>query len=234
MPGPGYGIRQVFGKRQAVKPLAFNSVMGCDNAEQNLPQKQCAHDPEILCRRPHGRGNRDLVENVLFRHAAFGQNVLPPDIKLLGIIGNQRAGCGEQQDNRCNAPHQHFCRRLVADQRFMRPVAGIGNILIRPVGRGPPGGPEVKCRQLFRFHRRQQTVNRKSIITEQRQSFPVITLIKAHIVRLHLCDGLCTQIADRDCTGVRIIGISTHFLLQGRFRQCQVFSLGQTGCSSLR
>ena len=144
VPGARNRIRQVFGQRQAIEPLPLDRVMGGDDAQQHLRDEQRAHHPEVLGRRAHRRRDDCPAQQIGSRHALFGQDVGAPDVELLGIIGDQRARCRQQQNDRGQAPQQSAGCRHISDQRFMRPVAGIGDGVAGAVGGRAPGRPEIE------------------------------------------------------------------------------------------
>jgi hypothetical protein len=80
--------------------------MSGDDAQQHLPHEQRADDPEIFRGGAHRRRDDSLPQKVGGRHAALGQDVAAPDVELLGVIGDERASRGKQQDDRRKAPQQ--------------------------------------------------------------------------------------------------------------------------------
>ena len=226
-------IGQIFGERQAIEPLSLNRVMSGDNAQQHLRDEQGADHPEVFGRCAHRRGDDRPAQYIGSRHALFGQYVAAPEVKLLGIIGDQSACCCQQQNDRGQTPQQRACCRDIADQRFVRPIAGIGYGVAGAVGCRAPGRPEIECRNLPRLFRRQLSVDREGIGFAQRQRGGVIAFVEADEMRLHLFDGRCAGVTDRDDPGCRIIAVGAHFLLQRRF--VHRFILRRSGaCNGVR
>ncbi|MNV39090.1 hypothetical protein D3C71_1306590 [compost metagenome] len=164
MPGARHGIRQVFRERQAIEPLPFHLIVGGDDAQQNLSAEQGEDQPEILGCCAHRGRQGQLVHKVEGGEAAVRRAVGAPDVELARIEPDQSADAAQQDDDRDQGPQQDGGRRLVPDQRLMRPVAGVGDGLARTLGRGRPGGPEVEGRDRMGVGVRQARVDGEGVV----------------------------------------------------------------------
>ena len=94
----------------------------------------------------------------------FGRlDVAPPHVEFARIIPDQPADPAEQDEDRNERPQEDRPGRRVADQRLVRPVAGVGDGIAGPIGRGRPRGPEEEARQRMRFIGRQHRILRHCV-----------------------------------------------------------------------
>ena len=139
VPGAGERIGGDVGERNAVEVVAFHGVMGGDRPQRDLQGHQGGDDPDVFHHRPHGVGGRR--DRILRRIAGLGLAVALPLVALAQEEPAQRAGAGDQQHDRDERPDEGGARRPVADQRLVRPVAGVGDVVAGAQGDGRPGRP---------------------------------------------------------------------------------------------
>ena len=140
MPRPGDGVGQPFGAAEShKKPSPFNAVVRRNRAKAHLSDDQCRHNPEIFQRRFHGRAGAQREQWVLGGQLAF---LLRFIVTLHREIPDQSAHTGEQQHKANNRPNENGTGRTIVDERFGRPVLGIGDVRARAFGAAGPGGPE--------------------------------------------------------------------------------------------
>ena len=163
VPGPGDRIGEIFRHRQAVEALPLDRIMGGDDAEQHLREEHRGDDEEIFGGRAHRRRDRRGAEQVGLGKAFERLDVAPPDVELARIIPDQAADAGEQHEDRDEGPQEDRAGRRVADQRLVRPVAGIADRVAGPLGGGRPGRPEEEGAQRMRLVRGQHGVLRHRV-----------------------------------------------------------------------
>jgi hypothetical protein len=188
--------------------------MSGDDAEQHLGEEQGGDDEEILGGCPHRRRDRGGAEQVRRRKALERLEVAPPDVELARIIPDERPDAAEQNENGDEGPHEGRARRRVADQRLMRPVAGIADRVSGPFSGRCPGRPEEEGGQRMGLVRVQNRALRHRIELAQmlvcRRAVGEQTLE----VRGRRPDGGRALIADREDRGSRIVAIGAHFTPQ--------------------
>jgi hypothetical protein len=107
-------------------------------------------------------------------------------------------------------------RRRVADQRLVRPVAGVGKTrLARAIGGCRPGTPEEEGGQRLAVGHILQCRRQHGVLFAQRSQRGLVTE-QADVVPGHLLHGLGTFGGQRDHAGCGIVGVAAHFFLQAR------------------
>src|SRR4051794_10174167 len=72
-------------------------------------------------------------------------------MRLRSIPPDHGADSRQEHDDTHAGPDDRFSRRSIADERFMGPIAGVGKIDTRAVGRSRPGSPKEEGRELSQF-----------------------------------------------------------------------------------
>ena len=128
------GVGEPARQREAVEVLTFNRVVSGGPAQEHLKAKQRHHQEEVLAQRTLRRRQGDRGQGITRRRhglffVLFAQEGPGPD---------QETNARHQQDDTDHRPHEVFTGRLVANQRFVRPVVGVGGILPWTFGGGHP------------------------------------------------------------------------------------------------
>ena len=76
---------------------------------------------------------------------ALGQKFLGDGSRLRSEIPDHAADSGQQKDEADDAPHDGAARRLIADERLVRPVLGVGDVAAGTVGGSGPCRPPEEC-----------------------------------------------------------------------------------------
>ena len=123
---------------------------------------------------------------------------------------DQQTHTGDQDDHAHDGPDDVFGRRHIVDQRFMRPVVGIGRHAVGTLGCGSPGGPEKEVRQAgTRFGGRQGGFLHGEV--HARLVHGDIVAKQLVVVDGRLGHRLGTPVGHRDHARLRIIGILAVF-----------------------
>ena len=113
------------GECEAVGLLAFDLVVRGHRAEQDLRQEQREHHPEVLRGGAHRRRDAHHRERI-------GRRQLERRLVLVRAwCQPSKRDAGDQEQHAEDRPHRSR-RRRVADQRLVRPVVGVGDVLARP------------------------------------------------------------------------------------------------------
>ena len=141
MPGACERVGQDAGKLEPVGRLALDLVVRGDGAEQDLAQEQGKHYPEIFCRRTH-RGRR-----FQFRERIGGRQGFDFVVASVvdGVVPAEQRDARDQEHDAEHGPAPKRRRRLVAHQRFVRPVVGVGNLLAGQHAFGADGSDDISC-----------------------------------------------------------------------------------------
>ena len=83
---------------------------------------------------------RDRIFSRYFNLFMLGQERVTP---------HQQTDTHQQQYHAGERPHVVFSSRYVVDQRLVRPVVGVSEVLVRTVGRSRPRSPEEEVEQFF-------------------------------------------------------------------------------------
>src|SRR5262249_5759187 len=110
------------------------------------------------------RRERFLVHEIKFCEAPLRLVVRTPNVELPGVKPNQRTNSAEQYEHGDDRPHKDSGRWRVANQWLMWPIAGVGDLLSRAIGRCCPGGPKIECVQSVRVRVTQSSIDGKGII----------------------------------------------------------------------
>ncbi len=143
VPCSSHAVGQPVGKRESIEPVAFHAVMRRHDSEQHLHEDQGRDDPEVFDRgflRWRGLPERQWIGLRGCRFLFF--------TSLRGIPPRHRRDARQQHDDAHAGPDNRVAGRPVANQRFMRPVVGVGADVIGSVGRSCPRRPEEESRQL--------------------------------------------------------------------------------------
>ena len=205
VPAAGQRVGQDLGDLQAVGFLAFHLVVRGGRAQQDLGQEQRHHHPEILGGGLHRRGDGQALQRIPRRRRRQ---------RFLAVVGRvmpgQQADAADQEQDREHRPDEVVRGRLVADQRLIRPVVGIGAVfVVGPVGAGGPRGPEEE-----RGHRPAVARIRDGVVLH-RIGFAQVAggrVVGEHalVVGGHHADRLRTHVADHDLVLRRIEGVGAN------------------------
>ncbi len=130
----------------------------------------------------------------------------------------EKADARQQEGHAEGRPEKSAGRRLVADQRFMRPVVRIGDGVVRALGPRGPGRPPEEGRQhapVFRV-RHGAVLHRIGFAQFRRRR---VVAEQALVMRGHLADRLRPFVAERDRLRFRIVGIGAHDAAQPPFER---------------
>ena len=134
----GEPVRQ----RNAEETLAFHGVVRSEAAEQNLHDKQRHGQEHIFAQRALRRRELHFADRIGIRQLrlafVFVQERPAP---------HQEADTGQQEYDTGHRPHHVFRGRHVVNQRFVRPVVGVGGVVVRAVGSSSPRRPEEEIGQ---------------------------------------------------------------------------------------
>ena len=153
------GVGQPGGEVDAVEVLAFDGVVGGEASEQHLRDKQGDSQEDVFAQ-CFLRGSQ-----LDFRQRVFGGRLHFFVFGQEGVTPQQKADAAEQQHDAGERPHVVFSGRHVVDQGLVRPVVGVGEILVRTVGRSRPCGPEEEVGKFFtRFFAGQGVVLHREVV----------------------------------------------------------------------
>ena len=139
MPGARERVGQDARELEPVSRLALDLIVRGNGAEQDLAQEQGKHHPEIFCRRTHrGRGFQ-FRERISCRQGF--DFVAAPVID--GVVPAEQRNARDQEHHAEHRPAPQRRRWLVAHQRFVRPVVGVGNLLAGQHAFGADGSDDI-------------------------------------------------------------------------------------------
>ncbi len=137
VPGASDAVGQPLGKGKAVKGISLDAVVRRDDAQQHLHENQCGNDPKIFERGLLRRRGLPTAQRIdVGRHQRFFiflSRRIPPD-----HCGDAR----QQHDDADAGPNHGFARGPVSDQRFVRPIVCVADVIVWPIGDGGPRGPK--------------------------------------------------------------------------------------------
>ena len=142
---------QDLAEREAEETGALDRVVGRDHAHAHLRQNQRDDHVEV----PASPASTVSVSGRTAGHSAASGRPLP-----VRRMEEDHAGDGaEHQDHAGDRPDAGVCGRRVADQRLVRPVAGVAKVgLAGTVGGRRPGAPEEERGQRLTIGRITQRI----------------------------------------------------------------------------
>ena len=176
-----------------VETLTFDSIVSGQTTQQYLYDKQRNSQEYIFAQRFLRRSQLYFGNRILSRYFnlfVFGQERVTP---------HQQADTHQQQYHAGEGPHVVFSSRYVLDQRLVRPVVGVSEVLIRTVSRSRPRSPEEEVEQFFtRFLAWQCVVFHCKVFASGLE----LRIVAVHtvIVRQNTFDRFHAGIADNDRT----------------------------------
>ncbi|CUJ72886.1 Uncharacterised protein [Achromobacter aegrifaciens] len=144
MPGAHQRIREPLRQVDAIELLPFDGVVRGEGAQQHLEAEQRHHQEQVLAQGALRR-----------RQGESGKRVLGGRQRLVVFLAaqerpgpDQEADAGQQHHHAEDGPHDVLGAGHVIDQRFMRPVVGVGDRLAFALGGRGPCRPEEEMREL--------------------------------------------------------------------------------------
>jgi len=176
-----------------------------DGAHPDLQQHQADDGEEVLASRLHRRCGLGAQKRVRSRQLGFF-------LVLVATVQPQhRSDAGQQQNDADHRPHRSRGRHGVANQRLVRPVAGVGEFgLARPVGRGSPRCPEEEGGQRLTVCLLGQRTVGHGVLVAQLGQRGVSTEQTVKVTR-DLANRLCALVADRQHAGRFVVAVAPHF-----------------------
>ena len=146
MPGARHAVGKPAIQWNAVEAGAFYAVVRGQGAQPYLHHPQGSDHEEILDRGAlRRRGSQPSSGSRL------GQEFFRDRPRLRGEVPDHAAHSGQQQNKADHAPHHRSACRLISDQRFVRPVLGVGHIVPGTIGGSGPRRPPEERAQLAEF-----------------------------------------------------------------------------------
>ena len=144
MPGARHGVGQDRRQRDAVEAVALHAIVRRDRRPSGSARGSDARDdPEVLhdraLRRRRRRTQQRIVGGNLAERLLFLSRRVPP---------GHAADAGQQHDDADAGPDDGFAGGPVVDERLVRPIAGVGDVIAGTVGAGGPRRPEEERREL--------------------------------------------------------------------------------------
>ncbi len=142
VPGARERVREPLRHVDAVEMLPLHRVVGGEAPQEHLEDEQ-GHDQEQVLAECALRGReREAGQRVARGGLRQGLFVIAQE----GPAPHQEADAREQDHDAGDRPHDVLATGLVADQRLVRPVVGVGDVRAGALRRGGPGGPEEEMR----------------------------------------------------------------------------------------
>ncbi len=221
MPGARQRVRYDVRNRDAIEVLALDRIMRGDGAKHDLGEKEADRGIEIFDRRTH-RGRRLVIDQ------GIGRRRLDMFLfALAGLVPGQKADAGDQEQDAGDRPHAERRRRHIADERFVRPVVGIADHIVRTLRDAGPSGPEKEgAEPLAVLIVRQRTLRNRIIDAQGAKNG--VAAEQLRIMRTDLGDRLRPFPGDGDRPRRGVIAVGPKFGFQPVLEGSLLFG-GQLG-----
>eukprot|EP01022_Parablepharisma_sp_SALTPOND_P004174 TRINITY_DN1187_c0_g2_i1.p1 TRINITY_DN1187_c0_g2~~TRINITY_DN1187_c0_g2_i1.p1 ORF type:complete len:839 (+),score=292.08 TRINITY_DN1187_c0_g2_i1:14101-16617(+) len=207
--GTAHHIGQQLRQWNAEEALALDRIVGGDGPHADLQQEQADHGKEILARGLHGRRRHDIEEGIGLQRR---ERVL---VLLAAMEPHHGGDAGNEQHDTGHRPHRGRHTHLVAHQRFVRPVAGVGKSgFTRTVGRRSPGRPEEEGPQRLAVRSFRQAAGGHGVLLAQRLQRGIAAEQRL-VMRSRGADGLRPLIGDGEDLGGDIVAVVAHLIAHG-------------------
>jgi hypothetical protein len=135
-----------------------------------------------------------------------------------GVVPGQCTDAGKQEDDARDRPQESCRRRAVADQRLMRPVLGIADVLAGTAGHRRPRRPEEerRHRRTMAGVRNRVLVNRV-LVAQRAQRRRVAEQLA--VMRGDLGDHRSAVVRHGQHAAGRVVGIGAHLVAQSRLQR---------------
>ena len=146
---------------QTIKAIGFHPVMGQPTANQGLQQEEECYNEEVFacpplarCECPRTWRWRQQFEIVFI--------TFPPQEVKFSKEEQDKTESAKKHDKAEGAPDVGLTGWMIADERLVGPVVGVGVVLVGPVGHRSPRCPGKVGGQVFQFFRVLDVTRRKA------------------------------------------------------------------------